>query len=313
MTRRRDFFRGVGLLTVLRVLARLLPGGRGARRAGDQVEDPLGERIVMAALLLSVVGSVGFAAAYVADAGPTVQGAALATALLALAVALATWGERLVPHRVVAEEREPMMAPEPERDQLVEDVTGPFARRGFLVRMLAVAFGSLGLAALFPVASLGPSPGGRVHSTAWRRGARLVTPEGDPVEVGRLPVGGTLSVFPEGATEAVAAQVVLIRMDPADLESRASAALATAEGYVAFSQICTHAGCPVGLYEQRSRRLLCPCHQSVFDVRDGARPVGGPAIRPLPQLPIAVDADGYLVALGDFPEPAGPDTWEALS
>ena len=78
---------------------------------------------------------------------------------------------------------------------------------------------------------------------------------------------------------------------------------------VAYSKVCPHAGCPVGLYEPDTHRLYCPCHQSVFDVLDAAEPKSGPATRPLPQLPLAVDADGYLVARSDYTEPIGPGFW----
>jgi ubiquinol-cytochrome c reductase iron-sulfur subunit len=78
---------------------------------------------------------------------------------------------------------------------------------------------------------------------------------------------------------------------------------------VAFSKVCTHAGCPVGLYQPSSHELFCPCHQSAFNVLDAAAPTAGPATRPLPQLPLAVDENGFLIASGDYPEPVGPGFW----
>jgi ubiquinol-cytochrome c reductase iron-sulfur subunit len=311
----RDLLRGLAVLMALRWLTRLVPSRR-PRRSDDEERPPGSpgeQRAVGLALMLSMSGSGGFALAYVLDAGPQAQGAALAVALLSLAVALGVWSQRLVPHRVVEEEREPMSASRPAEEALARDLHAPLARRGFLVRMLGVALGSLGVAAAFPIVSLGPAAGDAVRRTGWRRGARLVTPEGAPVRLGTLPVGGTLSVFPEGRTDEVEAQVVLIRLDPDDLRAQPAGDRSTVAGHVAFSQICTHAGCPVGLYEQRSRRLLCPCHQSLFDVRDGARPVGGPAIRALPQLPIGVDEEGFIVARAGLLGHAGPDTWATLS
>jgi ubiquinol-cytochrome c reductase iron-sulfur subunit len=80
--------------------------------------------------------------------------------------------------------------------------------------------------------------------------------------------------------------------------------------YYAFSKICTHLGCPTSLYESQTQRILCPCHQSQFIATEYAKPVFGPAARPLPQLPITVNEEGYLVARGDFAEAIGPSFWE---
>ena len=86
----------------------------------------------------------------------------------------------------------------------------------------------------------------------------------------------------------------------------------TVADLIAYSKICTHAGCPVGLYQAQSGLLLCPCHQSTFEVADGAKPIFGPATRSLPQLPLGTDADGYLIATGDFSAPIGPGFWDQL-
>ena len=124
-----------------------------------------------------------------------------------------------------------------------------------------------------------------------------------------LSVGGTITVFPEGAEQAGDAQVVLIRVAPGRNRPRRGRETWAPEGNVAYSKICTHVGCPVGLYQEDTHELVCPCHQSTFDVLDGARPRFGPATRPLPQLPLAVDGEGYLVAQSDFTEPVGPGFW----
>ena len=124
-----------------------------------------------------------------------------------------------------------------------------------------------------------------------------------------LPVGGVLTVFPEGHLDAADSQTLLIRMEPNDLVIQPGRESWSPQGYVAYSKICTHAGCPVGLYDQASGRLFCPCHQSVFEAKDGAKPTAGPASRPLPQLPLTVDADGTLRAQRDFTEPVGPGFW----
>lgn len=311
MTRLRAAFRGIAVLAALRSLARLLPERR--RDDDREVTDPAAERLVAVALLTSAGGSVAFVVAYVLDADPQLLGAGLVVALGGIALAFATWALRLVRHEDVLEPREPMTPPPEEHAEAVQALAAPVGRRGFLVRLLALALGTLGLAAVVPAASLGPAPGDARRRTGWGEGARVVTPDGAPVAVDALPVGGSITVFPEGATDEVDAQVVLIRLPAEDLRQQPGGEDGTVGGYIAFSQLCTHAGCPVGLYEQASRRLLCPCHQSVFDVRDGAKPVGGPAIRALPQLPLAIGDDGMLVARGDLPAPPGASTWRILT
>jgi ubiquinol-cytochrome c reductase iron-sulfur subunit len=145
--------------------------------------------------------------------------------------------------------------------------------------------------------------------TPWRRGRALVTSSGTRVHAADVPVGGLVTVFPEGHPDSADGQTVLVRVEPRLLARSPSARGGTEDGLVAFSKVCTHAGCPVGLYQAQRHQLLCPCHQSAFDVLDGARPVFGPAARALPQLPITIDEDGIVRALGDFPEPIGPGYW----
>jgi ubiquinol-cytochrome c reductase iron-sulfur subunit len=175
--------------------------------------------------------------------------------------------------------------------------------------MLLIALGALGAAAVFPIRSLGPKPGRSLFQTAWRRGSRLVTSDGTPVAAGDLPIGGVLTVFPEAHIAAADSQTVLLRVDPVTFRPLPGRETWSPQGYLAYSKICTHAGCPVGLYEQSTNRLFCPCHQSVFDVLEGAKPVAGPATRPLPQLPLEVGPDGVLRAQDDFGQPVGPGYW----
>ena len=98
--------------------------------------------------------------------------------------------------------------------------------------------------------------------------------------------------------------------DPSQREVIYEGAYAPLEGIIAFSKICSHMGCAVALYEQQTKHLLCPCHQSTFDVTRAAKVIFGPAARPLPQLDITVDGEGYLVARNPFSEPVGPSFWE---
>ena len=117
-------------------------------------------------------------------------------------------------------------------------------------------------------------------------------------------------MFPEGVTEDERpdSQTLLIHVGSGVLRPREGREEWSPDGFVAFSKVCTHAGCPVGLYQEATHQLICPCHQSVFDVTDAATPVFGPATRPLPQLPLRIE-DGYLVAADGFDEPVGPAFW----
>ena len=116
-----------------------------------------------------------------------------------------------------------------------------------------------------------------------------------------LETGSAVTVFPESAVDDARSQAVLIRL-PDGTEG-------TASGYVAYSRVCTHAGCPVALYRASAKQLMCPCHQSVFDAAGDGAVVSGPADRPLPRLPIRIAGDGSIVATGDFPTPVGPGSW----
>ena len=259
----------------------------------------------------STAASIGLAVAYALDANAQVQGVLAAVALAALAAGFVRWSERLMPPGPYVEERHPLAAP-PEEDRAADRALAGegLPRRRFLGRMLGAALAALGVALLFPIRSLGPSPGRSLLRTAWRRGMRLVTPEGQPVAAETLQLGGVLTVFPEGRTDAADSQAILVRVDPAAITPVAGREAWAPDGNVAYSKICTHAGCPVGLYEDRTGQLFCPCHQSVFDALDGARPLTGPATRALPQLPLEVDDEGYLRSGGDFSQPVGPATWD---
>jgi len=124
-----------------------------------------------------------------------------------------------------------------------------------------------------------------------------------------VPIGGLVTVFPEGHAGSADGQAVLMRVEPGLIVPVPGRETWTPQGYVVYSKICTHAGCPVGLYQRETQQLLCPCHQSTFDVLHHAKPVFGPAAAPLPQLPLALGIDGFLRATGDFSEPVGPAFW----
>lgn len=261
---------------------------------------------------LSAVASLGLTVTYWLGGQPQVEGALLGLALGGLAAGIISWAKAFLPGGNFVEGRERHTAPQLEQDALaleLEEGAELIGRRRVIVRIFGAAIGALGLAAIFPIRSLGPRPGRSLLETAWRKGRRAVTEEGRLVRASDLALGGVLTVYPEGAAGAADSQTLLLRMDPADVVPGPGRESWSPDGLCAYSKICTHAGCPVGLYEKENRLLFCPCHQSAFDATHGAAPKAGPATRPLPQLPISIDDDGFVVAQGDFPEPVGPAFW----
>ncbi len=269
------------------------------------------ERWISVGLALSIAASIGLVVTYVLGGQPQVEGALLAVALGGLGAALVVWAARLVDARTQTEALHPTGSPGGTPAATEEPVgAGEVTRRRFLLRLLAGAGAALAAALAIPVLSLGPRPGRELFRTDWAGGARVVDADGRPLRVADLAIDSVRTVFPEGRIGSPDGQTLLIRVRPADLALPDGRAGWAPEGCVAYSKVCTHAGCPVGLYRAADHALLCPCHQSTFDVLRGAVPTFGPAVRPLPQLPLEIDGDGYLVATGDFPEPVGPPFWD---
>jgi ubiquinol-cytochrome c reductase iron-sulfur subunit len=264
------------------------------------------------AFALSILAGLGLTVVYVLGGQPQIEGALLAVALGGLGLGLIFWGKRLLPAEEVVDDRLAPSAGDERRAAEAALLRGEqeVGRRRFLARLLLGALGALGLAALFPIRSLGPSPGRTLFTTSWRRGTRLVDGGGVPVSRDRLGLGSVVTVYPEGAVGSADSQAVLLRVEPTLLRLAPERRAWAPDGYVAYSKVCTHAGCPVGLYRAQTHLLLCPCHQSTFDVLSGARPVFGPAARALPQLPLEIDPEGFLRAAGDFPEAVGPGFWD---
>ena len=265
-------------------------------------------------LLATLVGAVGFVVAFVTNAGTAWLGGSLAAALLGLGVALAYWGRDLAGDEVISG---PYPAPHddaPGAAALGDDLEQSahvITRRRFLSKFLVAGVGVFALSQVVILGALGPRPGRSLFVTAWRRGSRLVTSDGEPVTRDVLAAGGTLVAFPEGHTDAADSQIALFHFIGGELKPQPGRETWSPEGFVAYSRICTHVGCAVAQYMDEAQMLACPCHQSTFDLLHGARPVAGPARRPLPQLPLAIDARGYLVAQRDFTEPVGPGFWDA--
>jgi ubiquinol-cytochrome c reductase iron-sulfur subunit len=277
-----------------------------------------GERVEIAASAcfgVAMVAAVALAVVYWNGGQPQAEGVLLALVTGGIGVGIILWAKHFMPTEEVFEERGLMPSSEEDREAFVrvfEAGESTLRSRRLLLTSAVGAVTAFGAALLFPIRSLGPRPGGGLKRTAYAPGGvRVVRDDGSPVRPGALPEDSVVTVWPEGHTDDADAPTLLIRTrESQDLEPRAGREGWTVEGIVAYSKLCTHVGCPVGLYQAESGLLLCPCHQSTFDVLDGARPVFGPAARSLPQLPLGVDDDGYLVAEGDFSGPVGPGFWD---
>jgi ubiquinol-cytochrome c reductase iron-sulfur subunit len=269
-------------------------------------------RVGAGSFVVSMIASIGLVAVYVAGGNRALEGILLGLALGGLGAGIIAW-TRLIDTGEKTETRTPegrrIEDGEADEPPLDDDQVRGITRRRALVRLVVGAGGALAAALAVPTLSLGPTPGASLYRTKWTTGARVVDGDNHPIRPADLPLGGVLTVFPQDLTGSADSQTQLIRVDEARLELSDDRAEWAPQGCVGYSKICTHAGCPVGLYRAEAHQLLCPCHQSTFDVLRGADPVFGPAVRPLPQLPLGIDDEGYLVALGDFPDPVGPSFW----
>jgi ubiquinol-cytochrome c reductase iron-sulfur subunit len=266
---------------------------------------------VSIAFLVATGSAIGLATVYALGGQTQLEGALLALAFLSIGVGLVTWAKHLLPQGPYAEKRSPLPTSDAERRAFTRDLerAGVVTRRTALVRLLVLAGAAVGGALVIPLRSLGPRPSRSSLRTQWADGRRAVNGQGALVRATDIPVDGLVTVYPEGDLQSADGQAVLMRVDPRRLVAEPGREDWAPEGLVAYSKVCTHAGCPVGLFEPTTNTLLCPCHQSAFDVLRGARPVTGPAAWPLPQLPLTIDADGNIASTGDFSAPVGPGWW----
>ncbi|HLY86009.1 MAG TPA: Rieske (2Fe-2S) protein [Gaiellaceae bacterium] len=311
----------------------LLVGRRWRRKPGDSrivPEQPAhlaAELAVLALLGLSSLSATGFILVYAFGASipneTQLLGAALGLALMFLAAALIVVGLKLVPTEEVAEEYPPQE--HPYEQQVIAEVLDQsgtrFTRSRFFKLGLLGAGGTLGLAALAPAVSFGPlfRVGDFLH-TPWRCGRRLVDENGKPYKAADISEKNFYLAFPEGANDAekeqMAASLVVIRLPPHELRLPPYLKGYDAHGILAYSRICTHAGCAITLYraplfqpDEPRPALVCPCHYSTFDPATGGTVTFGPAGRDLPLLPVYEDSKGYLRAKGNFDGPVGPSWW----
>ena len=295
------------------------------------------ERTVIALFFVSLLGTVFSMTAYFAfpitannlmsvRLNNLFLGLGLALALLTIGVAAVHWGKALMHDHEGVDLRHPVRGSDETREKAVEilhvaNVESGFMRRSLLRNAMIASIAALPFPAIFLFRDLGPANGTPAEAyshTMWKKGVRLTRdPVGTPIKAVDVTIGSVFHVIPEGLNESSdaleqkgKAAVLLMRLNPADLHPREARRTWAYDGIIAYSKVCTHVGCPVALYEQQTHHLLCPCHQSQFDITREAAVIFGPATRPLPQLPISVDGEGYLVAQSDFHEPPGPSFWE---
>lgn len=299
------------------------------------------ERQVAILFGLSAIGTILFIYAYIkvpgdvfvflpalgtTNAQQLLLGIGLTISSLFIGLGAVHWAKTLMPDNEVIQERHEFRSEDADRTDFVKTVKEQAAaanlgRRSLIKRSLGLSLGLLGLAPLVALRDLGPLPKKSLEQTSWRTGTRLVTDPGDrPIRPSDLEVGAVAQILPallpgeERTLNNIAKDaVLLIRVRPEEFQLSPERLSWTYQGIIAFSKICTHMGCAVALYEQQTKHLLCPCHQSTFDVPRAAKVIFGPAARPLPQLAITVDAEGYLVAQKPFTEAVGPSFWERSS
>ncbi len=320
----------VALLTL--VLGRLLP-----RRSKDDDEDqrivPAGtperraENVVLVLLGIASLFAIGFVVTYAvfspADLPNQLLGICLGMCLLFIGAALTVVAKRLV---VTEELEEDYPGEHPHQQEeiaaIVHESGSRITRKRLLMTAGVATGGALGAAALTPLISIGPIwDTGPLDRTPWRSGVRLVDDKGKPLRESDIEQQTFYTAFPEGADpEELGSPLVVIRVDPSTLKLPPARRSWAPGGILAFSKICTHAGCAVALYRkptfplvEPSPALVCPCHYSTFDPFTGGTVIYGPAGRPLPQLPLMIDPSGYVRAAGNFSARIGPSWWNVRS
>ena len=324
-----------------------LPPHRRRLADEDPREAKKAERQVSVLFIISIIGTIVFFIGYfgVGQIGPdtgfdtlrlqnTLLGLGTAFAMLGIGVGIVHWAKTLMPDHEWVEDRHEVTSAEDQEEarKIVNDVVdeSQIKRRPLLRNTLIGALALAPLPAIAMFRDLDDSDNRsdnvaenfgveRLRHTMWDEGVRLVRDiTGTPIKASDVTIGSAFHVVPEGLLELehdklnqkAKAVVLLMRLNPEDLQISEGREDWNVDGIVAYSKICTHVGCPVALYEQHTHHLLCPCHQSTFDLTQECKVIFGPASHALPQLPITVDDEGFLVAQSDVHEPVGPAYWE---
>ncbi|WP_037906194.1 cytochrome bc1 complex Rieske iron-sulfur subunit [Actinacidiphila yeochonensis] len=315
-----------------------LPPHEHRRQDIDEKAAKHSERVVAGLFTLSMLGTLGFIASFVifpvdkliyvfpighVSALNFSLGLTLAVALFCIGAGAVHWARTLMADEEVADDRHRVDADDELRENVRQQwITGAkesgFGRRKLIRNTMFGALGMVPLAGVVILRDLGPLPEKKLDHTAWAKGKELINSNtNQPLRPEDVAVGSLTFAQPAGLneddddfqTQIAKAALMIVRLKPEDIKDKQERDWGH-QGIVAFSKICTHVGCPISLYEQQTHHVLCPCHQSTFDLSDGARVLFGPAGHPLPQLRISVNDQGNLIALGDFSEPVGPAFWE---
>lgn len=264
---------------------------------------------IVLCFLLGALSAAGMVWAYWETDNIGLMGAFIGATFILLAVGFTLWAHHLVPEGPYAEEYPDLASPPQEEAEVLATIDrGGLGRRKFIVGSLGVAGAAITAGLGSTVASWGPSPAS-FAGTPWKEGRTLVDQDGKPIRLDELEVGGEVGVLPQGFTSEPNVACMLIRLPPGANQPLKGRGLWTPDDYICYSKVCTHAGCAVNMYDRRSMDMMCPCHQSTFAVTRGGIPVFGPAVDPLPQLPLAVAPDGTLRSAGDLSHPPGPMYW----
>ena len=312
----------------------------------DEKAEKRAERQIATFFGLATIFSLLFVVAYFAfsvgedpdlilgyGASTVTLGLCLGLALLFIGIGAIQWSRKLMSDVEIVEPRHPIRSSDADREETLTALnTGigdsTIARRPLIRNSLLGAVAALGLPAIVVLRDLGPLPGQKLERTVWEKGMRIVNDvSGTPIKPEEMEIGQLVNAEPaiffetdeegehliEGVElqqEKAKAAVILVKMKPEDITPARGRENWGIDGVLCFSKICTHVGCPISLWEQQTHHLLCPCHQSTFDLGDNGKVIFGPAARALPQLPLMLDEEGYLVAQSDFTEPVGPSYWE---